>query len=282
MKDVKHSKFKNIGIIFEILSNQLTAEILTDKQQMAMKIIKKYFKEGSEIKKELYLYNLLTNNNLKNTVSISKLIDKIISERKKLDKFKLNKEKYNLIREIKNNYDIDSLFQGRIPGYKMHATIYKLFESNDKKLNESYINLSDSLITQLTGKENNEQLSINNKLSKEPTQIQALAFDMIIEKFNKKYSTLNENQRRVITTYINENVSSPKFKDFLLNEIKTIKKQLNELKKNNNYSNKKALKIKIDEVINLLSNISTSRYIKDEHVDAIIKYYELIGLVKCC
>ena len=40
---VKHSKYRNTGILFELLVRQTTADLLENKDSKAVKILKKYF-----------------------------------------------------------------------------------------------------------------------------------------------------------------------------------------------------------------------------------------------
>ena len=45
MARVKHSKFKNIGILYELLARQLTSDVLRDKKDgVAVDILKEYCK----------------------------------------------------------------------------------------------------------------------------------------------------------------------------------------------------------------------------------------------
>ena len=59
MKKLKHSKYKNTGILFELLVRKLTSETMTSDKSMTIDIIKKYFGKNTELAKELQLYNNL-------------------------------------------------------------------------------------------------------------------------------------------------------------------------------------------------------------------------------
>ena len=46
MKKIKHSKFKNTGILFELLVRQITFEVLNgDKKEHAQKILKEFYNQ---------------------------------------------------------------------------------------------------------------------------------------------------------------------------------------------------------------------------------------------
>ena len=59
MKKLKHSKYKNTGILFEMLVRKLTSETLSSNKSTTVDIIKNYFGRNTELSKELQLYNTL-------------------------------------------------------------------------------------------------------------------------------------------------------------------------------------------------------------------------------
>ena len=61
MKKIRHSKFKNTGFLFEILTRQITLEVLNGGEEKAKGIVKEFFSGKTELAKELRLYNLLIN-----------------------------------------------------------------------------------------------------------------------------------------------------------------------------------------------------------------------------
>ena len=129
MKKLKHNKVKNTGILFELLTRQLTADVLNNKQKpKSAGLLKKYFSKSSPLGKELQLYNLLMKENFNSENKANKFIDIVISHRNKLKNSDLRKEKYNLIKEIKDNYPITDFFKSKIKNYKLYASIHKLFE----------------------------------------------------------------------------------------------------------------------------------------------------------
>ena len=61
MKKIKHSKFKNTGFLFELLTRQITLEILNGSEEKAKEIIKEFYGRGTQLSKELRLFNLIIN-----------------------------------------------------------------------------------------------------------------------------------------------------------------------------------------------------------------------------
>ena len=108
---IKHSKYKNTGILFELLTRQITSDILSGKQgPRAIPILEKYFNRNEELGKELVLYlSFFNGKKLSETKSLD-YINIVVDQRKKLDNRKLKLEKYNLVKEIKENYDYINFF----------------------------------------------------------------------------------------------------------------------------------------------------------------------------
>ena len=65
MKNLKHSKYKNTAILFEMLVRKLTSETLTSDKTVTVEIIKKYFGKNTVLSKELQLYNSLIKESFK-------------------------------------------------------------------------------------------------------------------------------------------------------------------------------------------------------------------------
>lgn len=277
---LKHSKYKNTGFIFELLTRQISTDVLTSGQTPSMSLIKKYFREGSELYKELMLYKSLTEFKTKNSVSIDKLINLSKNAYGKLDRVRLNKEKYNLIKDIKNEYLTESFFDSKIDNYKLYATIYKLFESNPVTHINDYMTCYDFLQETL----GNAKKPLTKKTSTEysvydlqSSDIKSLTANLIVEKFNQKYQKLNNKQRTLMSRFINENTSLPPFKNFIYSEIVYINKEIDGLVK---HEKDASLVVKLKEIRKLTENVLKSRLITDSHISSLLKFYELIDILK--
>ena len=53
---IKHSKYRNTGVLFELLVRQTTSDLIKNQDSKAVKILKKYF-TNTELGKEYTLYN---------------------------------------------------------------------------------------------------------------------------------------------------------------------------------------------------------------------------------
>ena len=129
---IKHSKYKNTGVLFELLVRQATSDLMSNTDPKAVKIFKKYFTD-TELAKEYNLYSTVLNAPKLNENKAEILVSTITEQAKKLDRVKLDKEKYNLIKEIKKHYDLDNFFKAKIEAYKIYASIYTLIENQISK-----------------------------------------------------------------------------------------------------------------------------------------------------
>lgn len=284
MKKIQHKKYKNPGILFELLSKQVTWDVLSGDNNTSMGIIRKYFRKGTSLHEALKLYKSIINAPKMKGYKATKLVELLFERYKLIDSKQLNRELYNLIGEVKNNYEFNNFINGRIKNFKVYASIYKVLQVPNL-LNESNgaFDLTDEyshIIDFLTTEDNQNVGGVERQLSlieRQDPDIKRAAFKTIINRFNEKYASLNENQKLILSKYITENVNLTPFKNFIIDEVNKIEKiltnSLNEIKDDN-------LRIKVTGTIPLLNEIRTTRHISEVHVSALIKYYELIDTVK--
>ena len=280
-KTKKHSKFKNAGMLFELLTRQITSDILAGRDETFTKdILFRYFNENKELGKEVQLYNFIVNQSLKNVKSADRLLDIIIQTRSKLNEQELQRQKYNLIKEIKEKYDIDQFLKNKIPNYRLYASVYKVFEnaiSKDIRFNVKEINeAKDCIIENLTKDptSNAKELDLYDSQSMD---VKMMAYKFLIENFNKKYSTLLPEQKKLLKEYITNSNNTEKFKSFVNSEIKIIIENLSTLK--NDIKND-VIVIKLNETINQLNNKYVLKTVKDSHLSTLMNSYELIHELK--
>ena len=160
VRKLKHSKIKNTSILFELLTRQITADVLDGKSTKSVKIVKKYFNENTELGKELQLYRLLSEKHYQSESRANNLLDIVVESRNKLSNSKLRNEKYNLIKEIKENYNVNDFFNGRITNYKLFASIYNTFQSETSPTvfnPEAVINAKFTILEHITSKKVTEK-----------------------------------------------------------------------------------------------------------------------------
>ena len=273
MKKIKHSKFKNTAMLFELLTRQITSDIISANEAVAIQILKKHFGKNTELLREYTLYKTLLDEKLKSETKANMLIEAAIKARRGLDKLKLNEEKYKLIKAIKENFDINAFFQTKVQNYKLLASIYKIFEykelENPIEITKSRITILENITANSSNRTLNETVAIQN----EPKEIRLLSQKLLVEKFNKKYADLNESQKTILREYIGNVSNTNNLKSLIQSEAVDIK---NIFKKNIYKVKDKSLKIKLNEVINLLNEYETIKNVEETQISALLRYYSLI------
>jgi hypothetical protein len=280
MQSIKHNKIKNTGILFELLVRQVTNDVLNNGDSPSVKILQRYF-SNTELAKEQRLYNLV---NIADKISESKaeqIINTIVESATRIDIKQLNKEKYNLIKEIKKNYDLNSFFKNKINHYKTSAAVYTLLECyrSEKYINPNQIvNNKITILESLTKKEiiNEENKDIKEFL-KESKDIRILTHKILIEKFNEKYDNFSKQQKLILKEYIQNINDSTRLKSVVNNHINYLKLTLE------GYIDKiedNVTRIKLNESIKLIQPIKKNENPKEEHLTNLLQYYELLSEVK--
>ena len=196
MKKIKHSKFKNTGFLFELLTRQITMEILNGSEEKAKGIIKEFYGKGTELSKELRLFNLITNEKYNSESKAEKFIDVVLEAHTNLSQIKLQKEKYNLIKSIKENFEITNFLASPVTNYKILASIHKLFEGKKNNVTDvkdifnSKLTLIEHISTQSTTTLKVKEDKLVEEYKKQEKDLRLLTFKILTESFNKKYTTL--------------------------------------------------------------------------------------------
>lgn len=279
---IKHSKYKNTGILFELLVRQSTSDLMSNKDPKAVKIFKKFF-TNTELAKEYNLYNSILNAPKLSEGKAEVLVSTIIEQAKKLDRVKLDKDKYNLIKEIKKHYDLDDFFKAKIDTYKIYASIYTLIENQlSKQLNNTKQIIANKLtllehVTKESLTERKVASKVVEEFLKEDKEIRILAYKILIEKFNEKYATLSVEQKEVLREYINNVSDTKNLRAYLNTKLLEVKTELTVIKES---VQDKVLKIKLNEVLTFVKPIGPNEAIKDEVLIGLMQYYQLISELK--
>ena len=226
----KHNKIKNTGLLFELLTRQITVDVLNSSDDSsAIKILKEFFSPKTELGKEYELYKILLEKKYSKSEQANILIEAVTKNRRKLSNRRLKNEKYNLIKTIKENYSVVDFFNTKIPNYKILASIYNVFESESAKLDITPVEETDSKVTiieNITKVRRTKRVKdgVQEDLNKQDKDLRLLTYQLLVDKFNKKYSTLNENQRNLLKEYINNLSNTNSLREFIDTEVIKIKK----------------------------------------------------------
>jgi hypothetical protein len=276
--NIKHSKYKNTGILFELLVRQITSDTLSGKDSKATSILKKYFVK-TELGREYKLYETLSKHKNLTEGKAEVVINSVIESSKNLNRGTLKRQKYNLIKEISNYYNLEEFFKTKLPNYKIHAALYTLVEIyNSENLSnpDQIISNKIAILESLTTKQVNKQKVENDLLTEFQSydkDLRILTYKVLLEKFNGKYESLNDNQKSVLKEFINSVDSTPKLKEFYNTKIGEIKEEINKLAKT---VTNKAIQIKLNEVANLLSPLGKTVNVGDDELVNLLQYYALL------
>ena len=279
MKHLKHSKFKNTGVLFELLVRQVASDTLNNSDSKAIPLIKKYFAKSTELAKELNLYQTLVKEKFSKEDKANSLIEAVLVAKSQLNQTILSRQKYNLIKEIKNNYVLEDFFKSKVNNYKTLAAVFKLFEYTIADNPVESVNNRYTLVEHITRNEVKKLTELNEMSAfvKQDKEVRLLSYKILVDKFNEKYSDLNEGQKNLLRQYINSVSEGIELKEFINKEVSKLQKELKSL---STKIDDKVVKIKLSEVTNLLNEITAAKAVKDNHVLNMLRYHELIKELK--
>lgn len=279
---IKHSKYKNTGILFELLVRQITADTLKGGESPAIDILKEYFVKTS-LGREYKLYESVLKSNVLNEGKANIVISTILESSKGFNRTSLKKQKYNLINEIKKHYNLDVFFGAKIKNYKELAALYTLIESHNIETNTNVDQVIDNKITLLEYLTKHE---VNTKEVKEDVlkefqtydkDLRILTYKVLLEKFNSKYDNLSIEQKQVLKEFINAVDSTPELRDFYNSKINDLQAALNEEAKS---IKDKATQIKVQEVAKYLVELDKTTKVDNDNLVDLLQYYELVKEIK--
>lgn len=281
-KRMRHSKFRNTGILFELLTKQVTADIIAGHESsIAKDLLHKYFRENTELGREWQLYSSLLNEKIKDEGHAERFLSVVLEARKKLNNKALTQLKYDLIKEIKGAYPIDEMLKAPVRNYRVIASIFKLFEdvvSSDCKFDVKEVYQSKNCIVEHIFDKPRVTRSEDELINYYQTQnedIRLLTFKLLVEKFNEKYeSILDDKQKSVLREYICNVANTNQFDSFVKIKVTEIKQSLTEMIEKIKDSD--VTRIKIREVVHQLDKINPGKLVKDNHVMVLMLSYELL------
>lgn len=279
---IKHSKFKNTGLIYELLVKQVTSDLVARKNSPAVDILRKYYAGDSALVQEHKLYKTIVDGINLTTIKADNLIGESLKAAKKINQKDLRELKYNLISEIKENYDLEDFFSTPVTEYKTLAAFYCLMEadrSSDLIDPNSIVNNKVTLLEHMTSRFQDKE-DVTNSLIKEfssqEKDLRLLTFKILLEKFNNKYADLLPEQKNVLKNFISIG-SLRNLREYVNAEMSKISEQLVEVSKS---LPRGIERIKINEALKLLEPIPNTAKVMDEHLVRVLQFYDLINEIK--
>ena len=279
---IKHSKFKNTGILFEVVVRKITSETLSGKDSPAINILKSHF-VNTELGKEYKLYETLFNSKGLNSLKATAVLDTVLEQSKKLNRTAIRKEKYSLIKSLKEHYNVEGLFKTKLNDYKAQASFYTLIETyNTKKLIDpnQIVDNKVTLLEYLTSKSvdrDNVKENVIEEFKSQDKDIRTLTYHIMLENFNDKYSSLNKRQKYVLKEFIESVDNTPSLKEFYNKEVNFIKEEITKQLK---VVSSEVIKIKLNEVNSLIKELNKRTVINSKHLVDLLQYHSLLEELK--
>lgn len=279
--NIKHSKYKNSGILFELLVRQITADTLDGIDSPARKILREYFVK-TELGRDYKLYDQLSKHSNITEAKANLVLNSLLETSLNLNRSALKRQKYNLISEIKKHYDLTKFFKHKLPNYKTQAALYMLTEikANKEFSNpELEINNKITILEHLSSKPISKESTntVLDEFQSYDKDLRSLTYRVLLEKFNNKYDTLLEEQKEILKELITSIDNTPRLKEFYNTKVSEIKETLIKLGKT---ITDKVTKIKIEEVIKILPTLDKTSKVKDDDLTNLLQYYDLIQELK--
>lgn len=280
---IKHSKYKNTGLIFELLVKQIAADTLSRKDSPAVKIMKRFYTGKTSLVREFKLYEYILKNKGVSQPKAETIVSTIIEISNKLDRTAIKKQKYDLIAEIKKDYDLEEFFSMKVRDYKALAAMYCLMEAQNAEDLSDPQSLVDNKITileHLTAKKQNEadvKDALVEEYSKYDKDLRLLTYKILLEKFNGEYENFLPEQKAILREFITASESQVKLRNMINEELEKI---ANEVEAFKNKVQDGVAKIKLDEVHKLIKPLDKKTRIDDNHIVNLLQYYELVNELK--
>lgn len=277
---IKHSKYKNTGLIFELLVKQIASDTLSRKDSPAVNLLKKFYTGNSSLVREFKLYELVLKNKGISQTKAESILSTIIEISRKLDRQTLKKQKYELIKELKEHYDLDEFFSIKVRDYKPLAALYCLMEGQNVQELVSpqfLVNNKVTILEHLTlSKQNEEDVKDNlvEEFSKYDKDLRLLTYKILLEKFNKAYDHFTNEQKDLLGKFITEGASENRLRDLVNSELVNVATELAGFIKETGDS---ILKIKLSEVVKAITPVEKTKKVSNDNIVSLLQYYELIN-----
>jgi len=280
---VKHSKYKNTGLIFELLVKQIAADTLSRKDSPAVKILKKFYTGNTSLVKEFKLYDFVLKNKGVGQRKAEAILSTIVELSRKIEASTLSKQKYELIKELKNHYNLEDFFSIKVESYKPLAALYCLLEAqNTEGLVDPQVFVDNKTtllehFLQTKQDASNAKDTLIEEYSKYDKDLRLLTYKILLEKFNNKYVDLLPEQKNILKEFIISANSTTKLRTLVNEELGKIQTQITKLKPK---VEDEIVKIKLDEISKSITPVKNTEKVTDNHLVALMQYYELVGELK--
>jgi hypothetical protein len=214
----KHNKKRNTAFIFEALSQEMTKAIVSKddaKKRKVVSIVKSHFRKGTELRKELELYQSLSEHSEFDKDVATRMVQEAKRIHSTVDSKKLFLEQSALINSINKELS-KSVFSNFVGNYKYLATISQMF-SSDAKVKERVL-MENTIAAAMTKDADNQEMK----------PVDGIVYKSFVKNFNDAYSlTLPDTQKELLGKYISSVADNGlEFKVYMNEEVGRLKEEV--------------------------------------------------------
>ena len=201
---MKHSKQRNVGIMFEILNHAVLNEISKGHNKTAagiFSIIKKHFMAETEISKAYRVYSQLLYSEARNPYYAARFFGDLVKEyNETVSSKKLYNENTKLLEEISRVCNRKNIMKVNVPNYKLFASFNILINETEVNYGGQYLssrdrlaceqNIFEHLVENKEAKRIKEANAHHTDKPKEQLQTETLALGIALKNFDQKYGKL--------------------------------------------------------------------------------------------
>ena len=201
---MKHSKHRNVGILFEILNHAVLNEISKGHNKTAagiFSVIKKYFMTETQVSKAYRVYSQLLYSEARNPYYATRFYSNLVKEyAQTVDEQKLYNENTKLLDEISKVCDRKQIMKVSVPNYKLYASFNILVNEGNINMGGQYLttrdrssceqNIFEHLVNNTEAKRIKEANDHHTDKPTEQLQTETLALGIALKNFDNKYGKL--------------------------------------------------------------------------------------------
>ena len=245
----RHNKKRNSAFIYEALIREATVATMkndTQRKEAAVRLLKKHFKSGTLLRKDLECYRSLYENQNLDRLTCEKILKEVKIQKRLIDPEGLFKQQTALIHDINTELS-PTAFNNYVPNYKTLATIAQIFSDR--------VSPKDQVILENTIASNMGMLITEQKVE---APIDDIVYKTFVNKFNSKYKDeLLDEQKELLSHYISSFMDNAlQLKMFLNEELARLKTKLEEAKDTDEIKSDRAMLNKTNQVIEKLNSYS--------------------------
>lgn len=270
----KHSKKRNVGLMYEFLVRVISVALLEGdkkKSSRALKIMKRYFKPGTELYNEFRLIHSLKTVSVSSETVASTIIERAREVAKSHNASQLMREKSLLIREVNHTLSDNNFYDQPVQDYRIYATIQSLIDewrtpTGDIRHLAEY---EDKLVKWMSS---SKTLQPSSPVGEEDPGTMRLLVKIMTQKLNEKYSeALTHEQRNILREYA---LTADGNKSTLTTMLENVKQRLLNLIENSSEHQEAELTTKLVEFKDTLMNENLNN-IDDEMIIRFMLYTKL-------